>query len=94
MEPKDIIVLSLCIFFGGIYIICVTLGILKESKRRRDEINNKRDSYKTVYSNGDTFWYKNDNPHRTDGPAIKYANGDIEWWLEGEQVTEKDVMGF
>ena len=28
--------------------------------------------------------------HREDGPAIEWANGDKEWWLNGEEVTEEE----
>ena len=30
--------------------------------------------------------------HREDGPAIEYDDGDKEWWLNGKQVTEEEVM--
>jgi hypothetical protein len=30
--------------------------------------------------------------HREDGPAIEYANGKRYWFLNGEQVTEEEVM--
>jgi hypothetical protein len=29
-----------------------------------------------IYDNGDKCWYLNGKLHRTDGPAIEYANGD------------------
>ena len=39
-------------------------------------------------------WYlKNGICHREDGPAIEYPNGEKEFWLNGEQVTEEEVMG-
>jgi len=29
-------------------------------------------------------WYVNDELHRTDGPAIEYNNGMVEWWWKGK----------
>ena len=33
-----------------------------------------------------TKWYYNEQGqlHRTDGPAVEYANGDKEWWVNGQ----------
>ena len=31
--------------------------------------------------------------HREDGPAIEYADGYKEWYLNGDKVTEEEVMG-
>jgi hypothetical protein len=28
-----------------------------------------------IYDDGDKFWYLNGKYHRTDGPAIEWANG-------------------
>ncbi|MDE1834752.1 MAG: hypothetical protein KGH64_05445 [Candidatus Micrarchaeota archaeon] len=36
--------------------------------------------------NGDKEWrLPNGKLHRTDGPAIEYANGDKEWYLNGQR---------
>ena len=32
----------------------------------------------------------NDKLHREDGPAIEWANGDKEWYLNDEEVTEEE----
>ena len=33
---------------------------------------------------GDVFWYRNDGElHRIHGPAIEWANGGQEWWVNG-----------
>jgi hypothetical protein len=32
---------------------------------------------------GTKFWYLDDIRHRTDGPAVEWANGDTEWWQHG-----------
>jgi len=42
--------------------------------------------------NGIKSWYKNGELHRTDGPACEYANGNKEFWLNGEQVTRHDIF--
>jgi len=34
--------------------------------------------------NGTKYWYLNGERHRTDGPAIEYADGDKYWYLNGE----------
>ena len=31
--------------------------------------------------------------HREDGPALEWADGDKEWYLNGEEVTEEEVVG-
>ena len=35
-------------------------------------------------------WYLNGKPHRTDGPAIEWADGTKYWFLNGKRVTEED----
>lgn len=30
--------------------------------------------------------------HREDGPAIEWDNGDKEWWVNGERITELTVV--
>lgn len=42
---------------------------------------------------GNKFWYLNDKRHREGGPAIEYADGYKEWWLNGKKVTEEEVRG-
>lgn len=34
------------------------------------------------------YWYLNGKPHREDGPAVEYANGDKSWWLNGKRHRE------
>lgn len=42
-----------------------------------------------IRSNGDKFWYnKQGKLHRLDGPAIEFANGDKEWWINGKRHRE------
>ena len=38
------------------------------------------------------MWIYNDEVHRTDGPAIEWANGNKEWWLNGVQLTEDEFL--
>jgi hypothetical protein len=45
---------------------------------------------KVVDAEGNTIWYKNDVYHREDGPAIEYWDGDREWWLNGEKLSEEE----
>jgi hypothetical protein len=33
---------------------------------------------------GNTFYYKDDKLHRTDGPAIEYTDGSKVWCINGE----------
>jgi hypothetical protein len=37
-----------------------------------------------IYTNGDKCWYLNGKLHRTDGPAIEWANDSKSWWMNGE----------
>ena len=46
----------------------------------------------TVSDNGDTFWRVNGKLHRENGPAIEYASGSKEWWIEGKQLTESEFL--
>ena len=41
-----------------------------------------------VFEDGSKFWYLNDKLHRTDGPAVEYANGGKEWYLNGKRHRE------
>jgi len=35
---------------------------------------------------GNKFWYQNNKLHRTDGPAIEYANGAKYWYQNGKLI--------
>lgn len=41
---------------------------------------------------GTIRWHKNGKLHRTDGPAIEYANGNKEWWVEGKEYTKEEFL--
>jgi len=47
-------------------------------------------NYKTYQvkelENGTKIWYLNGKLHRENGPAIKYASGYKEWWLNGKKI--------
>ena len=46
----------------------------------------KMNKKKIVYKNKVLAekWYKNGKYHREDGPAIEWADGSKEWWVNGE----------
>jgi hypothetical protein len=39
-----------------------------------------------------TKWYLNGQLHREDGPAVEYTDGDKSWFLNGQRVTEAEVI--
>jgi hypothetical protein len=41
-----------------------------------------------------TVWFKNGSIHRTDGPAIECKDGRNRWCLNGNEVTEKEVIAY
>jgi len=43
-----------------------------------------------VLDSGSKFWHLNNELHREDGPAVEYADGSKEWWLNDEEVTEEE----
>ena len=47
-------------------------------------------TYKVVvYPNGDCIWYNGKGqPHRENGPAAEFANGDKVWWINGKRHRE------
>ena len=45
-----------------------------------------------VFKYGDKFWFLKDKLHREDGPAIEYADGDKEWWLNNVKYTEIEYL--
>jgi len=46
-------------------------------------------SIKTTFPSGTIVWTKDGKPHRLDGPAKEYIDGDIYWWIEGEFFTKE-----
>jgi len=43
-----------------------------------------------VYVDGAKIWYQNGKLHRLDGPAIEYASGNKEWFIEGKELSEEE----
>ena len=41
-----------------------------------------------VESNGDKFWYLNNQLHREDGPAVERSDGSKRWYLNGQLHRE------
>lgn len=65
----------------------------KDGRRHRDEKDPVTGLYLPAieYSNGDKCWYKDGKRHRTDGPAIVWANGHEEWWVNDIELTSKQI---
>ena len=38
-----------------------------------------------VDTNGDKYWHQDGKLHRTDGPAIEYADGEKHWYQDGKR---------
>ena len=38
-----------------------------------------------INRNNDIFYYKDNQLHREDGPAVEYSTGEKEWWINGLQ---------
>jgi len=41
-----------------------------------------------ITENGDEFWFFEGMLHRKDGPAVRYADGRLEYWNHGERILE------
>ena len=51
----------------------------------------KEMTYKVVVNErGTTSWYHNNKLHNETGPAIVYADGSKEWYINGKQLTEQE----
>jgi hypothetical protein len=44
--------------------------------------------------NGDKAWYKDGQLHRDGKPAIEYADGRAEWWLEGCKLSDAETATY
>jgi hypothetical protein len=44
-----------------------------------------------VSPTGTKSWHNDAGPHRTDGPAIEWDSGSKEWWLNGKEVSWREV---
>jgi hypothetical protein len=43
-----------------------------------------------VDDQGTKSWYKDDNLHRVDGPAVEFANGGSKWWYQNGKLHRED----
>lgn len=43
-------------------------------------------------SNGDKYWLSNGLLHREDGPAVIRSNGDVEYWINGKQMSDGEYL--
>ena len=51
-------------------------------------IDSSQKSECRIHTDGNKFWYLNDEFHRKDGPAIECADGTKEWYLNGNLHRE------
>ena len=41
---------------------------------------------------GNKFWHSNEGLlHRTDGPAVSWADGKENWYIHGRRLTEEEI---
>ena len=41
---------------------------------------------------GNKVWLEDGLLHRDDGPAIEWADGNKEWWLNGKEYTKEEYV--
>ena len=46
------------------------------------------------YPSGNTYWLKNGEQHREDGPAVEYVDGYKEWYLEDKEYFSKYLANY
>ena len=67
------------------------VNLLLEAERDKEPKSNvwlPDGTWRRVNSDGDVFYSKTNNSvnyHRTDGPAVEYADGGKEWWVNGDR---------
>ena len=49
--------------------------------------------FRSEYSSGNKYWHDNGRLHRTDGPAVEFADGGREWWERGVLVRKVGADG-
>ena len=37
-------------------------------------------------------WYNYGNRHRVNGPAVIYSSGQVEYWFNGKELSEYEIM--
>jgi hypothetical protein len=45
-----------------------------------------------VRLNGYEYWYKADNLHRTDGPAVRFGAGTEYYFLDGKELSAEEFQ--
>jgi hypothetical protein len=64
---------------------------LTEQEEKNGDVSPDGESTLKMYINGDKFWRnKQGHYHRLDGPAIEWADGDKQWWINGIQYSYED----
>ena len=41
---------------------------------------------------GTKNYYQDDNRHRVIGPAVTYSSGQVEYWINGKELSEYEIM--
>lgn len=57
-----------------------------------DNIRHRANGPTAVYSDGFQCWFWDGLKHRTDGPAIIRSNGHVEYWINGKELSEYEIM--
>lgn len=48
------------------------------------------ENYSILFANGTKMWWVDGQLHRLDGPAVEYADGSKEWYINHKKCTEED----
>ena len=51
-------------------------------------VHRENDLPAMIRLDGEKSWYKNDKLHRLNDPAVMYPNGNVEYWINGEQINK------
>lgn len=47
---------------------------------------------KLTWEDMSEFWFKEDQFHRDDGPAIQWGDGYFEWWFNGKEYSFEEYF--
>ena len=42
-----------------------------------------------IYANGSKYWYQHGDLHRLTGPAVEFSDGEVRYWIEGEELSKE-----
>jgi hypothetical protein len=56
---------------------------------KEDLIHRDNDLPAAVWADGTKIWYQNGEWHRLSGPAIEYAHGPKEYWINDKELTKE-----